>query len=273
MEQEIASFTGMFILFLLGIRHGLDPDHIAIIDAMTYRSLEQESRYAPWIGTLFALGHGLAVTVVSVTVSAIASDFAPPAGLAAVIEWVPVALLLLIGTLNLMALTANKPYAPIGWKTHFIPHRLRQSSHPAAVFCVGVLFALVFDTATQAAAWGYVATAQSGLHMALITGLVFTFGMVITDTLDGRLMCQMFRRAARQTQAQAYRRKVGWMVVIMAYSVALYSIAAHWLPAIQLSDAVFTTTGIAFVLLMFAGYCWMARDSARSNISLSGTMK
>lgn len=273
MEQEIASFAGLFLLFLLGMRHGLDPDHIAIIDAMTYRSLDQSPRFAPWIGTLFALGHGLAVTAVSVTVSAIARDFAPPKGLAAIMDWVPVALLLLIGTLNLHALLRKKPYAPIGWKTHFIPRRLRHSSHPAAVFCVGVMFALVFDTATQAAAWGYVATAQYGLYMALVTGLVFTFGMVITDTLDGRLMCQLLSRASSRAQAQAYRRKVGWVVVLMAYGVALYSIAAHWLPAIEPSDAVFTAIGIAFVLSMLAGYCWMARDSAHKNIPLSGTMK
>lgn len=258
---------------MLGIRHGLDPDHIAIIDAMTYRSIAQRPGFAPWIGTLFALGHGLAITAVSVTVSVIASDFAPSQGVAAVIEWVPVALLLLIGTMNLHALLRKKSYEPTGWKTHFIPRRLRQSSHPAAVFCVGVLFALVFDTATQAAAWGYVATAQSGLHMALVTGLVFTFGMVITDTLDGRLMCQLLRRAASRAQAQAYRRKVGWVVVFMAYGVACYSIAAHWLPAIEPSEAVFTATGIAFVLSMLAGYCWTARDSAHETIPFSGNKK
>lgn len=273
MEQDIASFTGLFLLFLLGMRHGLDPDHIAVIDAMTYRSIEQRLGLAPWVGTLFALGHGLAVTAVSVLVSAVASDFAPSQGIAAVMEWVPVALLLLIGTLNLHALLGKKPYAPTGWKTHFIPRRLRKSSHPAAVFCVGVLFALVFDTATQAAAWGYVATAQSGLYMALVTGLVFTFGMVITDTLDGRLMCRLLSRAASRAQAQAYRRKLGWVVVLMAYGVALYSIAAHWLPEIEPSEAVFTATGIAFVLSMLAGYCWMARDGADKHILLPGTTK
>lgn len=271
MALDTASLAGLFLLFMLGMRHGLDPDHIAIIDAMTYRSIEQRPGFAPWIGTLFALGHGLAVTAVSVTVSAIASDFAPPQGLAAILEWLPVALLLLIGTLNLHALLDKKPYAPAGWKTHFIPQRLRQSTHPAAVFCVGVLFALVFDTATQAAAWGYVATAQSGLHMALVAGLVFTFGMVVTDTLDGQLMCRLLRRASSRKQAQAYRRKVGWVVVFMSYGVALYSIAAHWLPAIEPSDAAFTATGIAFMLLMFAAYCWMARDSAKKTLQSSGT--
>jgi high-affinity nickel-transport protein len=266
MEQEIASLAGFFLLFLLGVRHGLDPDHIAIIDAMTYRSLEQRPYSAPWIGTLFALGHGLAVTGVSVVVSIVASGFAMPAGLAATTKWVPVAMLLLIGTLNLRALLREQIYTPAGWKTRFLPQRLRQSSHPAAVFCAGVLFALVFDTATQAAAWGAVVSAQPGPQMALLIGLVFTSGMVLTDTLDGRLMCQLLKRASSRSETQTYRRRIGWVVVFMAYGVAFYSIAAHWMPAIELSDAVFTATGIGFVLAMLAGYVRIGRSTTHQNV-------
>lgn len=266
MEQDITSLAGFFLLFLLGVRHGLDPDHIAIIDAMTYRSLEQRPNSAPWIGTLFALGHGLAVTAVGVAVAAITGDFAMPPALAPIMQWMPVALLLLIGTLNLRALLRQGEYQPTGWKTRFVPRRLRQSTHPVAVFCVGILFALVFDTATQAAAWGAVATSQPDVHTALLIGLVFTAGMVLTDTLDGRLMCQLLRRASDKARTQLYRRRIGWVVVAMAYGVALYTVAAHWVPAIELSEAMFTATGIAFVLAMLAGYARVARSSAHPNI-------
>ena len=65
--------------------------------------------------------------------------------------WIPTALLLLVGTLNLRLLMSKDPaYVPTGWKLKLIPRRLRNHSSPWAVIVIGVLFATVFDTATQA---------------------------------------------------------------------------------------------------------------------------
>jgi high-affinity nickel-transport protein len=262
MENDVVSLTGLLLLFVLGLRHGLDPDHIAMIDAMTYRAMAQRPGIAPWVGTLFAAGHGLAVTAIAVVISMLARDLQFPDALRTILDWLPVALLVLVGTLNLRALLAQGEYRPVGWKKHFVPRRLRDSSHPMAVFSIGVVFALVFDTATQAAAWGYVATAQAGTHMALIAGLVFTVGMMITDTLDGRLMCRLLRRASDPARAQRYRRGVGWLVVALAYGVAIYSIAAHFYPAIELDDAMLTGAGIGMFALMLIAYLWLVRRPA-----------
>ena len=62
METELLSFSGLVLMFVLGLRHGLDPDHIACIDGLTWRALNHEHQHAHWIGTLFAIGHGLLVT-------------------------------------------------------------------------------------------------------------------------------------------------------------------------------------------------------------------
>jgi high-affinity nickel-transport protein len=35
MESEIASTSGLLFMLVLGLRHGLDPDHIACIDGLT----------------------------------------------------------------------------------------------------------------------------------------------------------------------------------------------------------------------------------------------
>ena len=55
-------YYGLSLIFLLGLRHGLDPDHIAIIDGISMRLTQQKNKLAPWVGTLFALGHGLVIT-------------------------------------------------------------------------------------------------------------------------------------------------------------------------------------------------------------------
>jgi high-affinity nickel-transport protein len=263
MDNDFASLSDLFLMFVLGLRHGLDPDHIAMIDSMIYRSLEQRRGITPWIGTLFALGHGLTVTVIAVGLSAFVMQRAIPVALANFLAWLPVALLLWVGTLNLRALFRTKPYQAMGWKTRFFPRRLRQNTHPFAVFSIGVLFALVFDTATQAAAWGYVATKQAGIHMALFVGLSFTLGMTITDTLDGRLMYRFLQRASKQSAVQIYRRNVGWIVVVLAYSMAAYSIASHWLPSFRLSDLMLTYIGVAMFLALLIGYAWVARNFSR----------
>jgi high-affinity nickel-transport protein len=277
MNFDTASASGLALMFVLGLRHGFDPDHIAMIDSIAYRSLETRPRMAPWIGTWFALGHGLTVTVIAVIFGAMAGSMANamplPAALGALLEWLPIALLILVGTLNLRSLMQPAPYAAIGWKTRCVPQRLRNSSHPLAIFLIGIVFALVFDTATQAAAWGYAATvhsgavqagavqagADTGIAMALLVGLVFTAGMVITDTLDGRLMVRMLRHLSGRSQAQAYRRKIGWIIVFLSYGIALYAIATHFYPALAMGETMLTLAGCALFAILLGAYLYCVR--------------
>lgn len=56
-------------MLMLGLRHGLNPDHIAIIDSMTMKHSNEHSPYAKWVGTFFAIGHGLVVTTIAVLVN------------------------------------------------------------------------------------------------------------------------------------------------------------------------------------------------------------
>jgi high-affinity nickel-transport protein len=263
MNFDIASASGLALMFVLGLRHGFDPDHIAMIDSMAYRSLETRPKMAPWIGTWFALGHGLTVTVIAVIFGTMAGGMADtmhlPVALGALLEWLPIALLILVGTLNLRSLMQPAPYCAIGWKTRFVPQRLRNSSHPLAIFLVGIVFALVFDTATQAAAWGYAASVHSGIAMALLVGLVFTAGMVITDTLDGRLMVRMLRHLSGRSQAQAYRRKIGWIIVFLSYGIALYGIATHFFPALAMDETMLTLAGCALFAGLLGAYLYCVR--------------
>lgn len=254
METIFLPVPGLWLMFLLGLRHGFDPDHIAMIDNMAYRAPARPSRLAPWVGGLFALGHGLAVTVIAVLLNVTTSGIAVPPLVRGVLAWLPVALLVYVGILNLRQLLGNAGYRPHGWKTGFLPSRLRTSSHPLAPVAIGVLFALVFDTATQAAAWSYAATAHGGATLALLAGLAFTAGMVVTDTADSQLMVRLLRRTAGLADALAYRRAVGWIVVLMSFAMAAYGAAEQLSPGAGLSEGAATATGGLLLLGVLAGY-------------------
>ena len=263
MQAELISFSGLVLMFVLGLRHGLDPDHIACIDGLTWRALNQDHEHAPWIGSLFAIGHGLLVTGIAVGVSQLTHSVSVPEPVVLVFGWVPTVLLLLVGTLNLRLLLRQDPaFVPTGWKLKLIPQRLRNHSSPWAVIVIGVLFATVFDTATQASAWGYVASNRGGgLLAAFLAGLVFTLGMVITDTLDGRLICRIGRGADGQATGRRFRRTLGWLIVAISYGVAAYNLGKAWFPAIELGDFAFSLAGFALIALMFMVWLWSSRST------------
>ena len=259
METDLISFSGLVLMFVLGLRHGLDPDHIACIDGLTWHALNNKHEHAHWIGTLFAVGHGLLVTGIAVGVSQLTRSLAVPDTVVTVFGWIPTVLLLLVGTLNLrLLMRKDSSYAPTGWKMRLIPQRLRNNSSPWAVVIIGVLFATVFDTATQASAWGYVASNKGGnLMAALFAGIVFTLGMIIIDTLDGRLICRISLGIDGQAAGRRFRRTLGWLIVAISYGVAAYNVGMAWIPSIELDDIAFTLTGLAMVVGMFAIWFWV----------------
>lgn len=259
MEATTISASGLILMLVLGLRHGLDPDHIAIIDGMAYRSIAEHRPGAPWIGTLFALGHGLTVTAIAVALGAMAGSLTLAPLLVDVLQWIPVALLILVGSVNLRSLLGRQDYAPSGWKTHLLPSFLRNSTHPLAIFGVGVVFALVFDTVTQAAAWGYAAAHHDGAGMALLSGLAFTAGMVATDTLDGRLMVRLLRSARAAHELARYRRRTGWLVVVLSFGSALYSIGSHFHAELEAGDDALSIAGAVLLMTLLAACLWQRR--------------
>ena len=91
------------------------------------------------------------MTVIAVGVSHFSRGIEVPEAAVTAFGWVPTLLLLLVGTLNLRQLLApGGTYQPTGWKMRLIPRRLREQTNPLAIVLIGVLFATVFDTATQA---------------------------------------------------------------------------------------------------------------------------
>jgi high-affinity nickel-transport protein len=91
---------------------------------------------------------------------------------------------------------------------------------------------------------------------ALAAGLVFTAGMIITDTLDGRLICRINRSTDGEAAGRRYRRALGWLIVTISYGVAAYNIVKALVPAIELDEMAYTLTGICLVLVMVVILVW-----------------
>lgn len=259
------------LMFVLGLRHGLDPDHVAVIDNIVFRMVEERPRLSPWTGTLFALGHSLAVAGVAIGVSLLSHWIVVPSWTGLVVDAMVIALLILVGSLNFAALLRHRDYAPVGWRAGLVPRALRSSTHPAAVIAIGVVFGLVFDTATQAAAWGAAATTQGGPAAAAGIALAFAVGMVLADTLDSQIVSRLLRSGrAADGSVMRYRRAVGWLIVGLSYGMALFAASEAAGFAIDLDDRSFTAIGVGAALIvatLLARGAWIARKGhLRSNL-------
>ncbi|MDO8039986.1 hypothetical protein [Janthinobacterium sp. SUN137] len=248
-----AGLPALALIFLLGMRHGLEPDHLAAVDGLTLRSQAAAPRWTPWMGALFALGHGVTVLAI-VAVAAVASQqFSPSETVFGWLEWLPIGLLLLIAALNARSLLAGAQLAEV--RGRLLPRWLRGASGPLAAILVGMLFALVVDTALQAAAWGYAAVALGGMQPALLTGLVFAVGMGVTDTFDGWVTAKVMR-TGQIDLVRAFRRRLGWPIVAICVAMAACMAAGKLDPAWSLPESWTAALGAAMVLLMAALYGW-----------------
>jgi high-affinity nickel-transport protein len=182
-------FLSLYAL-ALGMRHGLDLDHIATIDAMT-RQVAGRTSYAPWVGCLFSLGHGMVVLLISLGLSLGFYPSMNGAWLEPLGEWIAIFFLILFGTYNLMTLnlTELRPMPRLVLKRwNAQPDSGHHPLSPLRILGIGALFACSFDTFTQISLFSLSAHATSKLLMPLILSLFFMLGMVLVDGLNGWLI-------------------------------------------------------------------------------------
>jgi len=189
-------FALSLIVFVLGLKHGFDADHLATIDGLTRFNALANPRLARYCGMLFSLGHGAVVMAIALAVSALALHAPAPSWLEAFGAWVSIAFLAALGFLNIHAVLRADPtqvVRPVGLKGRLLG-RLARAASPGLVALVGALFALSFDTVSQAALFALTATRFGGWQHALMLGLLFMLGMLITDGVNGlwisRLICR-----------------------------------------------------------------------------------
>lgn len=241
---------GVGLIFLLGLRHGLDPDHIAVIDNFTFQAVDERPSLAPWVGTLFAIGHCLSVSAIALLVATFAARLVWPEWASAAVDWAVITLLLLVGTLNLRALRRSATYVPAGWRHRLMPKALGGSSRPLAVILTGIIFGLAFDTATQAAAWGAAAAVKTGALGAAAVAATFAAGMILTDSFDSRIVAGLLQHGGQVATVRRYRRVVGWIIVALSFGMAAYALLTKLKAVRELSENRFTAIGVLMIVLV-----------------------
>ena len=216
--------SGLALFFVLGLRHGVEPDHIAAIDGMTLRALDHHERHAPWTGSLFALGHGAAVAVIALAVSLLAASFTMPPLLVAITDWLPLLLLALLGAWNLRTLLAPGSYRPSSVRMRLLPAALRERTDLWSTVAIGLLFALVIDTFAHVSAWSVFATHRGGWWAGVLAGLLFSVGMLVASTASSQLLCRLLGTARTDEATARFRRGIGWFVVVLSFAVVLSAV-------------------------------------------------
>ncbi len=195
------TWAGLCVLaFTLGLRHGMDADHLATIDGLARRNAKRNPALARLAGTLFSLGHGIVVIAVAVAASVLTHQWQTPAWLQISGAAVSVAVLLGLAFLNLRAVWVTpigEVVAPTGLKSRLF-NRFTAAERPFFIVGVGMLFAISFDTVSQATLFAVAATRFGGVAAAVLIAGCFVLGMLVTDGLNGLWIARLIRRADRR---------------------------------------------------------------------------
>jgi high-affinity nickel-transport protein len=253
------------LVFALGLKHGLDADHLVTIDGLTRFNSAARPRLARWCGLLFSLGHGAIVVAIALAVGVAAERWVVPGWLEETGAWTSIAFLAALGLLNLAAVLTAGPHEVV--RTVAVKGRLfaglTRTSRPVAVAAVGALFALSFDTVSQAALFAFTATRAGGWEHALALGLLFTVGMAVADGANGLWIATLLRRADRR--ARVASRVMGLVIATLSLGVAAYGVTRFVSPAVaDWGDGRELALGLGVLAIVAASYfaARLARDPA-----------
>ena len=223
----------LILTFVLGMKHGFDADHLATIDGLTRYNARLRPGLARYCGTLFSLGHGAVVLAIALGVAGIASQWEVPEWFGILGAVISITFLIALGSLNLAAVLRAGPdevVQPVGLKGRLLGN-LRHASHPALIAVVGALFALSFDTLSQAAFFALTATQFGGWQHALALALLFMLGMLLTDGINGLWIARLIARADQA--ALVASRVMGLVVSGVSLLVAGFGVAKLLSPAVD----------------------------------------
>ncbi|MEA3122116.1 MAG: nickel/cobalt transporter (NiCoT) family protein [Paraburkholderia sp.] len=202
------------LAYSFGLRHAVDADHIAAIDNVT-RKLMQEKKRPVTVGFFFSLGHSTVVVLASIAVAFVTSamqgkfDYLKETG-GIIGTSVSALFLFVIALMNLIILRSiyrswrkvinggtyvNDDFdmllADRGFLARIFRPMFRLIGRSWHMYPLGFAFGLGFDTATEIGLLGMSASqASQGLSpwAIMVFPILFSAGMSLVDTLDGHLM-------------------------------------------------------------------------------------
>src|SRR5712675_1320867 len=281
-----------FLAYSLGLRHAVDADHIAAIDNVT-RKLMQEGKRPVAVGFMFSLGHSTIVLLGSVgiawTTLVLQHRMYAVREIGGVVGTMLSTLFLFgIAAVNLVVLhsiwrtflrvRAGEPYVDEdfdlllgsrGFLARLFRPMFRMITRSWHMYPLGLLFGLGFDTATEIGVLGIsAAEASKGLAFwsILIFPALFAAGMSLIDTTDSILMLGAYRWAfVKPIRKLYYNITITSVSVIVAVAVGgiealgllagqLHLEGGFWYAIIRL-NANFGVFGFCIVGLFF--FCWI----------------
>jgi high-affinity nickel-transport protein len=235
------------LAYSFGLRHAFDADHIAAIDNVT-RKLMQEGKRPIAVGLFFSLGHSTIVVALSIAIAAASATlrdrFDLLKGVGAVIGASVSALFLFaIAIANVFVLLSvyrafrtikrgdvlhrddlDRALDNLGLLGRLFRRFLKAIDASWRMYPLGLLFGLGFDTATEIGVIGISATqASQGLPIwsILVFPALFTAGMTLIDTIDSILMLGVYGWAFIKPI-----RKLYYNLTITAVSILIAAIVA-----------------------------------------------
>ncbi len=216
-EQPILLGTAL-IAYGFGLRHAVDPDHIAAIDNVT-RKLMQDGQRPVTVGFWFAIGHSTvvalgagAIALASVAMQGSFQEFRQVGGI--ISTSVSALFLFVIAGINLVVLRSvyrsfrsvrrgeayveedfNQVLNSRGLLARLFRPMFRLVTRSWHMLPLGFLFGLGFDTATEISLLGIAATeAAKGVSLSaiMVFPALFATGMALIDTTDGVLMLHAY---------------------------------------------------------------------------------
>ncbi len=202
------------LAYTFGLRHALDADHIAAIDNVTRKLMQEEKRQVA-VGLFFSLGHStivvgltLAIAITATTLQTQFESFKTIGGVVGTL--VSAFFLFAIALANIIVLISiYRTFVTVKNGGAFVEEDLdlmlsnrgllgrmfrrffRLIERSWQMYPLGLLFGLGFDTATEVGLLGIAATqASDGLSIwsILVFPALFTAGMTLIDTTDSILM-------------------------------------------------------------------------------------
>lgn len=231
-----------FLAYSFGLRHAVDADHIAAIDNVT-RKLMQQGKRPTSVGLMFSLGHSTIVVIGSIAIVGAAlglqHHLAFFEGIGGIVgTLISAAFLIAIAAANFVVLrSVYATFRRVRRGERYVEEDLdlllsgrgflarifrpvfgliRKSWH---MYPLGLLFGLGFDTATEIGLLGISAGEAShglALRSILIFPVLFAAGMSLIDSTDNVLMLGVYGWAGIKPI-----RKLCYNITITAVSVVI----------------------------------------------------
>jgi high-affinity nickel-transport protein len=223
-QSYISNSISILVLsYILGLKHALDADHIAAIDNVCNK-LIQNGQQPVTVGMFFSLGHSTIVIIVSLLLAILSDTFYVEIenynnSSDIIGSTISIVFLLSIGFINLISVfmiyknlkNIKKLYEnheTINWNETIRQNGVFSNCFgstlfkivnvPWKMYFVGFLFGLGFDTATEIALLGIIVIQSANKMSSWIImplPILFTCGMVLIDTIDGIIVTNLYKVA------------------------------------------------------------------------------